>query len=457
MTGPRSRPLPAGRTLGALAFVGLFVVVSLGASPAAAAPPPQELCGVCGDELERSADEAGVPLTVEHSTATIAVDDEGTGHWHAQVRLSPAAAERLAGNEALRTELVRGALDRRTVVDDPRNLETRIENDTLVVDFDVPGVASDRLGVSLVTFASAEGVEGSVTVVADRLTVRGPEGTVPTHVPADATVDESAVVWVDGGLVGLGPAIAFADAGGALGSVATSAALVLDAGSRVGPGTLLVGGIPALVFVGAVGLLVALGGRLPDIRPERAAGVAVGLAFGVTALTGLAATFGTLDATLLAPLAVAAGLYAVVGGAPLVLDALSTRQACGWVAGAVCLAALVGAAVSVQALRAVLVTAPAVCFLPLGAARSDRRLRGVLAAILVVLPILVATQGGPGERLFDAVVLTVFAALPWAVVTVALGTVLYLAGRDTSSTPTESGANPSDTIPFRSGLDAEDG
>jgi hypothetical protein len=440
-----------------LSVVGVLVVLAVAAAPATAAPPPQELCGVCGDELERTAEEIGVPLTVEHSTATISVDDEGDGHWHAQVRLSPTATERLAGNETLRTELVHGALDHRTVVDDPRNLETRIENDTLVVDFDVVGVASDRLGVSLVTFASAEGVEGSVTVVADRLTVRGPEGTVPTHVPADATANEAAVIWVDGGLAGTGPAIAFAGAGGVVGSVATSVALVLDAGSRVGPGTLFVGGIPALVFVGAVGLLVALGNRLPDVRPKRAAGVAVGLAFGVTALAGFAATFGTLDATLFTPLAVAAGLYAVVGGAPLVLADLSTRQACAWVAGAVCLAALVGAAVSAQALRAVLVTAPAVCFLPLGAGRSDRRVRAALATVLGVLPILAATQAGPGEMWFDAVVLTVFAALPWAVVTVALGTVLYLAGRGTSSTLSESEENPAGTIPFRSNTDADDG
>jgi hypothetical protein len=436
-------------------LVGLFAVTALSVGPAAAAPPPQELCGVCGDGLERSAEEAGVPLTVEHSIATITVDADGSGHWHVEVRLSPAASERLAANATLREHLVRGTLDRRTVVDDPRNLETDVENDTLVVDFDVSGVASDRLGVTLVAFAPADGVEGSVTVVADRLTVRGPEGTVPTHVPADATANESAVVWVDGGLAGTGPVVAFADSGGAVGSVATSVALALDAGSRVGPGTLLVGGVPALVFVAVVGLLGAVGDRLPAVHQTKAAGVTVGLALGATALTALGTVFGTLDAALLAPLAVAAGLYAAVGVAPLVLGEASPGRLSVWVAGAVCLAALVGGALSAQALRAVLVTAPTVCFLPLGAAGSDRRLRAGLAVVLVVLSFLAATQGGAGDLWFTAIVVTVMVAVPWAVVTVALGAVLYLAGRRLS--PTRSGANPTIGHPFRTDPDADDG
>jgi len=445
MTGPRSRTLRSRRALGVLSVVGVLAVVALAAGPATAAPPPQELCGVCGDELERTAEEKDIPLTVEHSTATITVGEGGTGHWHARVRLSSTAAERLAANATLRESLVRETLDRRTVVDDPRNLATGVENDTLVVDFDVPGVARDRLGVSLVTFAPLEGVEGTVTVVADRLVVRGPDGTVPTHVPADATANESAVVWVDGGLADIGPAIAFADAGPA-GTPATSVALVLDAGSRVGPGTLLVGGVPALVFVAVLGLLVAVDDRLPAVSPTTATGIAVGLGFGVTAFAALGAAFGTLDTALLAPLTVAAGLYAVVGVAPLVLNDPSTRQVCAWVSGAVCLAALLGAAVSAQALRAALVTAPAVWFLPLGYARSNRRLQGALATVLVVFPFLVATQSGPGERWFDAIVLTVMVALPWAVLTVVLGGVLYLAGRTVSAS--RSGENVADVIPF---------
>jgi len=446
MTAPRSRTLPSRRALGVLSVVGTLAVVALVAGPATAAPPPQELCGVCGDELERSAEETGLPLTVEHSTATITVDDDGAGHWHARVRLSPPAAERLAANATLREHIVRETFDRRTVVDDPRNLETGIENDTLVVDFDVSGVARDRLGVSLVTFAPLEGAEGSVTVAADRLTVRGPHGTVPTRVPADATVNGSTVVWVGGGLVGAGPALAFADSGGPAGSLATSVALVLDAGSRVGPGTLLVGGVPALVFVAALGLLVAGDERLPAVSPTTATGIAVGLGFGVTAFGALGAAFGTLDPALLAPLAVAAGLYAAVGVAPLVLDDPSTGHLCAWVAGAVCLAALLGGAVSAQALRAVLVTVPVVWFLPLGYVRSDRRLLGVLATVLVVLPLLAATQAGPGETWFGAVVLTVVVVFPWTVLTVVLGGLLYLAGRTVSAS--RSGEDPVDATPF---------
>ena len=432
MPRPRSHSLPFRYTPYALVLLALFAAIAPAVGVATASPPPQELCGVCGDRLERTAEDAGVPLTVEHSTATILVDADGTGHWHARVGLSPAGAETLAANATRRERVVRETLDRRTVVDDLSNLSTRVENDTLVVDFEAPVATSRRAGVTLVAFAPAEGVEGSVTVVADRLTVRGPEGTVATHVPAGARVDDRSVVWVEGGWFGTGPELAFAASGGPVGDLATSVALVLDAASHTGPGTLFAGGVPAFAFLLGLGSLVAADERLPAVSPSTAGAVAVGLGVGTAAVGATAAALGALDPALFAPLAVAAGLYALAGAAPLALDDPSTGRLCAWVVGTDSLAALLGASVSVTALRAVLVTVPALVFLPLGAARSDRRSRSALAVALVAFPLLVATQGGSVQGWFGAVVLTVFVALPWTALTLALGTVLYLAGRRAS-------------------------
>jgi hypothetical protein len=428
MTRPRSPLLPSRRTL-ALVFLCLVGLTASAVGVATAAPPPQELCGVCGDGLERAAEDAGVPLTIEHSTARITVDADGSGHWHARVGLSPAGAATLAANATRRERLVRETLDRRTVVERPSNLSTRVENDTLVADFDAPVATTERAGVTLVAFAPPGGVEGSVSVVADRLTVRGPGGTVATRAPAGARVDGRDVVWTGGGWFGTGPELAFAASGGPVGDLATSVALVSDAASRTGPGTLLAGGVPALAFLAGLGLLVRFDGYLPAVPSSTAAAVAVVLGAGVTAVGAVAAALDALDPGFFPPLAVAAGLYAVAGAAPLVLDDPSTGRLSAWLVGTGSLAVLLGGMVSATALRAVIVTAPALVFLPLGAARRDRRSRAVLGVALVAVPLLVATQAGSVEGLFGVVVFTVFVALPWTVLTLTLGAVLYLAGR----------------------------
>jgi hypothetical protein len=184
-----------------------------------------------------------------------------------------------------------------------------------------------------------------------------------------------------------------------------------------------------------------------------AAGVAVGLGIGTVAVAAVAATLGTLAAGLLAPIAVAGGLYAAVGVAPLVLDETSMGRLCAWVAGAGCLGALLGGVVSATALRAVLVTAPALVFLPLGAARSHRS-RSVLALVPAGVALVVTTQSGVGTGWFDALVFTVSVALPWAALTLALGAVLYLAGRSVERS--RSAGRVADSLPFGAG-DADDG
>ena len=72
----------------------LISVVALSVfGPSAAAPPPRPLCDACGDAFERTAEAHGVVLTVERSTATVAVHENGSATWVVRNRLadSPAA------------------------------------------------------------------------------------------------------------------------------------------------------------------------------------------------------------------------------------------------------------------------------------------------------------------------------------------------------------------------------
>ena len=71
-----------------LVAVAVVVLVSVAvAGPASAAPPPEAVCGVCGDGLADAAADAGVPLTVERGAATIRIREDGVGHWDARVRI----------------------------------------------------------------------------------------------------------------------------------------------------------------------------------------------------------------------------------------------------------------------------------------------------------------------------------------------------------------------------------
>ncbi len=444
MTGPRSSPPRTSRILVGVALVGLFAVAGVVAGPASAAPPPQELCGVCGDGLERTAEDAGMLLTVEHSTATITADADGTGHWHARVRVTDSAAAALAANATRRERVVGETLDRRTVVEDRTNLSTRVVNDSLVVTFDARLHVTERLGVSLVAFAPAEPGEGSPTVVADRVTVRGPQGTVPTRAPTDASVANESVVWASGGSPGTGPVLAFAGSDGPVGRLSTSAATVLDAGTRAGPWTLLVGAVPALVFGVTVWLLRTLnaGSTATTRRVARTVVAVSGLVAAGAWLAVALPAVGT--APFVESLAAGATVYAAVAAGAYVVDRSVHRRRLWWTFCVVVLVGVLAGALSTQATRGVFAAVPVVIFLSLGTLDgNDDRLAPLAFGLLLAAPLLFASQTSVGDVWFDAAVFTVFVAFPWAAVSAACGAALYVAGREG-----ESGDGPAAVAPF---------
>ncbi|WP_415380830.1 hypothetical protein [Halosimplex sp. TS25] len=439
-------------------LVALLLVCSLGAAvsvgPATGAPPPEAVCGVCGDGFESAAADAGVPLTVERGAATIDVRGNGTGHWHARVRIDGDAAGRLEANETLREQVVRASLDRRTVVDDPRNLRTSVENDTLVVDFDAADVAHEGLGgVVFVDLLDPRTRRSGLDLEADELRIEGPNGTVVSRAPASGTVDGGAVVWrsedVDPGLWG-DTRLAFAPSNDPSARALTTLGFVAFGVGLAEPSTLVLGVAPALAL-GVLFLVVGRwGGELPTVDPSRlgkaiAGGGAVVAAVAVGSLAGL-----DLIAPAVAEAAFTfASLYALVGGFALTTVHPTARTTLAWTLGAALAVAVIVSPMSIDAVRTALLSIPAVLWLPFGRAHGrDRRVSAFVVLTLLVAPFGAALLYAPISSPLLGLLLSLLTTVPWAAATVCFGFPLYLLGRglDLEARPTD-GTDPATRDP----------
>ncbi|WP_436932287.1 hypothetical protein [Halosimplex halobium] len=421
-----------------LAVAALLVCSGVGAvavGPAAAAPPPETVCGVCGDGLAAAAEDAGVPLTVEYGAATIRVREDGSGRWHARVRVDDRAADRLAANATLRERVVRASFDRRTVVDTPRNLRTSVANDTLVVTFDRPGVAHRSLGgVVLVDLLDPRARRAGLDLEADRLRIEGPNGTVVSRAPSAATVENGAVVWrstdEEPGL-GSDTRLAFALSDGPGARALTTVGFVAFGVGLAEPSALVLGLVPALGFAALLLAVARWGDELPTAESSRVGTVLAG----ASAAGVLLAAGSLVGPDLVAPavaetVLVFAALYGAVARLAVDADSVSPRAALGWtLLGALSVAAIASTA-SIVALRAALLSIPAVLWFPLGRARGrDRTATAVVALTLLVAPFGAAVLYTPSASPLLGILLSVFTTVPWAAATVAFGLPLYLLGR----------------------------
>ncbi|ELZ20619.1 hypothetical protein C475_20188 [Halosimplex carlsbadense 2-9-1] len=436
------------RRLALLAVPALLVCSSLAAvavGPATAAPPPEAVCGVCGDGLADAAENEGIRLTAEYGAATIRVDESGTGHWAARVRVDDRSADRLAANATLRERVVRASLDRRTVVDDPRNLHTSVANDTLVVTFDQPDVAHESLGgVVLVDLLDPRTRRSGLDLEADELRIEGPNGTVVSRAPPAGTVEDGAVVWRptdDEPGFGSDTRLAFAPSDGPGARALTTVGFVAFGVGLAEPGALVLGLAPALGLGALLVVVRRWGDELPTVDPSR-----LGYVLTRASAVAVLAAFGSIFWLDLVAPAVAetvltfAVLYALVGNLAADADSLSARGALAWTLGAAVLVAVAASTVSIVALQTALLSVPAVLWFPLG--RAHGRDRGVAA--LVTLSLLAAPFGGavlyaPSASPVLGLVLSAFTTVPWAAATVAFGVPLYLLGRgpDDTGDPSE--------------------
>ncbi|MFB6139639.1 MAG: hypothetical protein ABEJ26_04295 [Halosimplex sp.] len=450
MTPRRHALLAATAVLAALSLAAPLPV-----APAGAAPPPEEVCGVCGDALESAAGDAGLALTVEHSAATIRVDGSGTGRWLARVRISDGAADRLADNASLRRHVVRESLDGRTVVDDPRDLRTRVEDGSLVVAFEVPGVAHRSVGGAvLVDLLDRRTRRAGFRVAADELRIAGPNGTAATRAPPSGTVEDGSVVFrSEGPRAGLwgDTRLAFAPTDGPVARGLTTVGFVAFGVEIADSGVLFLGVVPALALGGALLALRRWGDEVPSVDPVTLAtavsgGGAVAAGLAALSLAGL----GFLDPAVAETVAVFTALYALVGGCALVVDrpsplacrfaparlfegslrSPSPRVALVWALGAAAAVALVASPVSIVAFQTALLSVPAVLWFPLGRASGrDRAVSGVVAAATVLAPFGAAVLFQPSISPVYGLIGSILTTIPWTCATALFGVPLYLLGR----------------------------
>ncbi|UVE50029.1 hypothetical protein KU306_14120 [Haloferax larsenii] len=180
-----------------LALLVVSAVLPAVVGPTTASRPPVPVCGVCSGPFENVAADAGVDLTIESSDLHIRVDESGTGHWTARMRINDDAAATFRDDPVLLDTVVRQVYEGDGYfVAEPHDLTARMDGDTAVVTFDVPDMAHRSVGNTLlVDYFNAEGHTRWVSLDTDRLTVSGPAGTVLVNDPPEASTEDGNATW----------------------------------------------------------------------------------------------------------------------------------------------------------------------------------------------------------------------------------------------------------------------
>ncbi|MFB6107785.1 MAG: hypothetical protein ABEJ82_02945 [Haloplanus sp.] len=344
---PRLPPSPPTRGLATALRVAFVVCLVAGAlAPVATASPrPVPACGPCDRSLTGAARAHGVDATVERSTATMRVHENGSATWTVADRLNAAAAERLGRNDSLRRAVATDAV----AVHDARLLSARVDGDTLRLRYRTPNVATETPGGVLRVdyFRDDPGARVVSGLGADRLTLVAPEGrVVGTALPgAEASGRRMTVTAFRSH--GDGPFVTLVPEGSALAPVWSLVAVAVAVAPVVGRNLLLLVALPSLLFAGCLAALSWGVGRAVDGRTldaERGGLAVAGLGVVLLAHPLYAGGVSILGSTEPVLLAGAAGLVAL-GGAlavPAVRRDLSTPRLVGLVALAFGVAVAVG-------------------------------------------------------------------------------------------------------------------
>jgi len=286
----------------ALAIAAALLVVAILAPAGSTAPPPEGVCGICGPEFERAAEDNGVNATVTESRLTVEITADGDSHWTATATLNRGAAERFDENRTLLYRTVNQSYSSyRTIVDEPANCSVALADRTVTATFTVSN-ATHRYpgGVLLFDGFARYPPHGTPYINTDTLTVEGPSGMTVTHTPPESTVSGNRAVWTPGddrqrfnSPLGREARVAFAPDDGLLAQAATASSVRLHALGMVESELREYATVPAaLLALVATGLLLA-GDRLPATLREgrtvlRWLAIGGGLYAGLTAVVALA-------------------------------------------------------------------------------------------------------------------------------------------------------------------------
>ncbi|MFA9415224.1 hypothetical protein [Natrinema sp. HArc-T2] len=415
------------------------VSVGLAGVPAVAgAPPPSQLCGVCGPGV---ANDAQIDGATGHGTLDVYVNETGDSRWHARVPVTTSVANRYRTNVTALEAAVDDAWARYHVADgDVRAVETTLEGDTVVVNYTVEDVARRGVGDTWIIEYFATGTSPThYQLVADRLTIHTPEGTAITNTIPAATVDGNAATWTtengnewdsdfdDQTYITYG-------SGGILDTVRGYATIGLETGPTALAHGVRGGVVPA-VSIAIVGIVIGRTER-GYTTVDAATLEQVIVAIGVIGAGGFLVVGAISTGTGIAPDAVALtslGVgYALLGSAGCRLGGrLGTRG----LAGLSVLAAITTAAVSLllvgppmDAYPFCLGLATALC-LPIGHAFARGRTPIALIAVAALTPIAAIAVTSPHPVSGYGMALFSLLFLPWAVCVAMFGYPLALLGR----------------------------
>lgn len=166
-----------------------------------ASSPSTRLCGICGVDEPRHPSADGQPSVLEHasfgeSSLVVELHENGSSVWTERVTLDRESADRLATNRTLRRKFVEQTRGR-YVINDPRTIETRVDNRTLVARYRVANSAHSGIG-SVLLFDQFHESAYYYRVDADRVVIRGPPGTTVVNEPPTGTVRNGSVVYSEG-------------------------------------------------------------------------------------------------------------------------------------------------------------------------------------------------------------------------------------------------------------------
>ncbi|AHF98960.1 hypothetical protein HALLA_08860 [Halostagnicola larsenii XH-48] len=171
------------------AVVALLLVLAGLATIAvvSAAPPPTQLCGSCGSDLEGAS---------EPGTLDIHIDDEGDSQWIERVPVTDDAAARYRDDPDALEGSVDDAWARWHVVDGDLDRTATLEDETVTVTYEVDDIARPDIRDGwIVDYFALEYSNHRYELAAGRVTIHTPEGTTVTNNPAHASVEGDTATW----------------------------------------------------------------------------------------------------------------------------------------------------------------------------------------------------------------------------------------------------------------------
>ncbi len=177
-----------------------LLVAAVAPGVGGARAPPDPVCDLCTDgALADAAADHGVAVAVGEASLELHLRADGTSRRVARLGLTDGAEE--LHNDSVRRAVVADALG-----GDADEVSSRLNGDTLVVEYRRGDVAVRESGAVVVTAFHAAGApplamggEGTAVLGADELVVYAPAGHVPAGGVGDGTVVGRTVRWSDDG------------------------------------------------------------------------------------------------------------------------------------------------------------------------------------------------------------------------------------------------------------------